>query len=95
MAVVGRSLRDLAGKIGVPSIGHRLPKRRHGGIARAGPANDRGQCKWRRLRNRKAKCAKPVQADSGTGVRHHRIGDRIHSRLLPLQHASEPGDGAR
>jgi hypothetical protein len=44
--------------------------------------------------HRKAKCAKPVQADSGTGVRHHQIGDGIHSRLLPLQHASEHGDGA-
>jgi hypothetical protein len=41
-ATVGRLLRDLAGRTAVPSIRHRLRERRHGGIVRTGPVNDRG-----------------------------------------------------
>jgi N-formylglutamate amidohydrolase len=50
MAVVGRLRRDLAARIAVPSVWHRLRKRCHGGIVRAGPVNDRGQCTWRHER---------------------------------------------
>ena len=46
-AAVGRLLRDLAGRTAVPSIRHRLRERRHGGIVRTSPVNDRGQCMWR------------------------------------------------
>jgi hypothetical protein len=45
----------LAGRIAVPSTSHRLRKRRHGGIVRAGPVNDRGQGTWRDERKRREK----------------------------------------
>ena len=43
----------------VPSIWHRLRKRRHGGIVRTGPVNDRGQCTWRDERKWRQKANVP------------------------------------
>jgi hypothetical protein len=50
---------NLAGRTAVPSIWHRLRKRRHGGIVRAGPVNDRGQCTWRDERKWREKANVP------------------------------------
>jgi hypothetical protein len=58
-AAVGRLLRELTGRTAVPSIGHRLRKRRHGSVVPTGPVNDRGQCTWLDERERRQEANVP------------------------------------
>jgi hypothetical protein len=57
--VVGSLLRALAVRTAVPSIWHRLRKRRDGGVVATSPVNDRGQCTWWDERERRQEANVP------------------------------------